>query len=272
MALYFAMHNADRPMPRSSDYRPRCRRAAVLLGLTMAALLGPAAVRAGEVQVAVAANFTAPAKEIGDLYEAATGDRTVFSFGSTGQLYTQISQGAPFELFLAADRERPRLAVEEGLAVPGTQVTYATGRIVLYSRDPGRVRGEATLRDGGFLKLAIANPATAPYGAAAIEVLQALGVHDSLVPRLVQGTSIAQAYQFVETGNAELGLVALSQVIGHDRGSRWVVPFHLYAPVAQDAVLLRSGAANPAATGFLAFLQGPAARAVKEKYGYGAAD
>ncbi len=132
--------------------------------------------------------------------------------------------------------------------------------------------GEATLRDGRFAKLALANPATAPYGAAAVEVLQALGLHDALRDRLVQGTNIAQTYQFVATGNAELGFVALSQVAGHDRGSRWIVPFGLCRPVAQDAVLLRYGAGNPAAAAFMAFLQGPEARAVKRKYGYGAGD
>jgi len=258
-----------------SGVRSRSRRwhgPVAALALAVAALLGPAAARAGEVHVAVAANFTAAAKEIAALYEAASGDKAVLSFGSTGQLYTQIDQGAPFEVFLAADRARPRKAVEEGLADPGTLVTYATGRIVLYSRDPGRVTGEATLHAAGSGKLAIANPATAPYGTAAVQAMQALGVYDAVAPRLVQGNNIAQTYQFVESGGAELGFVALSQVIGHDRGSRWVVPFRLYTPIAQDAVLLNAGTRNPAAAGFLRFLQGPEARAVKEKYGYGAAD
>lgn len=245
-------------------------RAGILLALL--AILRPAPAQAGEVHVAVAANFTAAAKEIAGLFDAATGDRTILSFGSTGQLYTQISQAAPFEVFLAADRDRPRKAVEEGLAVQGSQVTYATGRIVLFSTDPALVTGEATLRDGRFTRLAIANPATAPYGAAAIETLQALGVLDAVRDRLVQGTNIAQAYQFVSTGNAELGFVALSQVADHDRGSRWIVPVRMYAPIAQDAVLLQRGAGNPAAVAFMAFLQGPEARAVKQKYGYGAGD
>ena len=248
-----------------------CRSAAALV-LAVAALVAPTAARAGEVHVAVAANFTAAAKEIAALYEAASGDTAILSFGSTGQLYTQISQGAPFEVFLAADRARPRKAVDEGLADPGSLVTYATGRIVLYSRDPGRVTGEAALHAAGAGKLAIANPATAPYGTAAVEAMKALGVYDALAPRLVRGNNIAQTYQFVDSGSAALGFVALSQVIGHDRGSRWIVPFRLYAPIAQDAVLLNTGRGNPAATGFLRFLQGPEARAVKEKYGYGAAD
>jgi molybdate transport system substrate-binding protein len=259
-------------MPRITPCSRRWRRTAALFVLAAAVLLVPAAARAGEVHVAVAANFTAAAKEIAALYEAASGDRAVLSFGSTGQLYTQIDQGAPFEVFLAADRERPRRAVEEGLADPDSLVTYATGRIVLYSRDPGRVTGETTLRQGGPGKLAIANPATAPYGAAAVEAMQALGVYGALESRLVRGNSIAQTYQFVDSGSADLGFVALSQVIGHHRGSRWVVPFRLYAPIAQDAVLLNAGRDNPAAAAFLRFLQGPEARAVKEKYGYGAAD
>jgi len=232
--------------------------------------LSPALARAGEVHVAVAANFAEAAREIAALFGTVTGHGAILSFGSTGQLYTQISQAAPFEVFLAADRVRPRMAIEQGLAVAGSQVTYATGRIVLFSSDAELVKGEATLREGRFTKLAIANPATAPYGAAAVETMRALGVHDALRDRLVQGTNIAQTYQFVATGNAELGFVALSQVAGHDRGSRWNVPFRLYDPIAQDAVLLRRGAENPAAVAFMAFLQGVEARAVKQKYGYGA--
>ncbi|MEQ9332198.1 molybdate ABC transporter substrate-binding protein [Thalassobaculum sp.] len=250
------------------------RRRTCVAAIALAALAGlaPLAARAGEVHVAVAANFTEAAKEIVGRFEAASGHRAILSFGSTGQLYAQISHAAPFEVFLAADPVRPRMAVEAGLAVPGSQVTYATGRIVLFSPDRALVTGEATLRDGRFARLAIANPATAPYGAAAVEVLQALGVHETLRERLVQGNNIAQAYQFVATGNAELGFVALSQVVGHDRGSRWIVPFELYRPIAQDAVLLRPGAGNTAAVAFMAFLQGPEARAVNRKYGYGAGD
>lgn len=251
---------------------PARRTATVAILLAMLAGLTPAMARAGTVHVAVAANFTAAAKEIAGLFAAATGHNAILSFGSTGQLYTQISQAAPFEVFLAADRTRPARAIDDGHAVAGSQVTYAVGRIVLFSRDPALVTGEATLRHGGFTQIAIANPATAPYGAAAIEAMQALGVYGALRDRLVQGTNIAQAYQFVETGNAELGFVALSQLTGHDRGSRWIVPFRLYTPIAQDAVLLNPGAGNPAAAAFLRFLQGPEAGAAKRKYGYGAGD
>ena len=181
-----------------------------------AGLAGPA--RAGEAHVAVAANFTDAAREIGALFAQTTGHKAVFSFGSTGQLFAQISQAAPFAVFLAADQARPQKAEAEGLAVAGSRFTYATGRIVLYSGDSGLVNGAATLTDGGFTKLAIANPATAPYGAAAVAAMQALGVHDAPMPKIVQGASIAQAYQFVETGNAELGFVALAQVAGNARG------------------------------------------------------
>jgi molybdate transport system substrate-binding protein len=224
---------------------------------------------ADEVKVAVAANFTEAAKEIGELFEKKTGDKAIFSFGATGQLYTQITQEAPFEVFLAADQKTPKKAIADGLALGDSLFTYATGQIVLYSKDKDLVRGEETLKEGKFQKIAIANPATAPYGAAAVQVMQALDIYDALKPKIVQGNNIAQAYQFVDTGNAELGFVALSQVINKDGGSRWVVPGKLYASIAQDAVLLKAGEDNPAAKTFLVFLKGPEARAVKEKYGYG---
>jgi molybdate transport system substrate-binding protein len=239
----------------------------VLALLASAAI--PRAGIAGEVKVAVAANFTEAAKEIGALFEKATGDKAIFSFGATGQLYTQITQEAPFEVFLSADQKTAKKAVAEGFALRDSLFTYATGKIVLFSKDKDLVQGEETLKDGKFAKIAIANPATAPYGAAAVEVLKALGVYDALSPKIVQGNNIAQTYQFVDTGNAELGFVALSQVVNKDEGSRWIVPGKLYAMIAQDAVLLKTGEANPAAKAFLTFLQGPEAREVKEKYGYG---
>lgn len=250
--------------------RPRQIAAAVIAVLT--ALAFSSAAPAGEVKVAVAANFTAAAKEIGTLFKRRTGHVAVLSFGSTGQLYNQIKQGAPFEVFLAADRARPQKAVDEGLGVPGSLFTYATGRIVLYSRDPGVVRGAATLKQGRFTRIAIANPVTAPYGAAALEAMKALGVQDTLAARIVRGNNIAQAYQFVATGNAELGFVALAQVVGHGEGSRWVVPDALYTPIAQGGVLIVSGATNPAARRFIDFVRGPEANAVKHRYGYGAGE
>lgn len=243
------------------------------LGIALLALLASAAVShpsaAGEVKVAVAANFTDAAKEIGDLFEKATGDKAVFSFGATGQLYTQITQEAPFEVFLSADQKTPKKAIAEGLALNDSIFTYATGKLVLFSKNKDLVKGEETLKEGKFTKIAIANPETAPYGAAAVETLKALGVYDALVAKIVQGNNIAQAYQFVDSENAELGFVALSQVSQKTEGSRWVVPEKLYKEIAQDAVLLKRGEGNPAAKAFLTFLKGPEARAVKEKYGYG---
>ncbi len=242
-------------------------RAVIALVAGLSLINGPA--RAGEVMVGVATNFTGAAREIGELFEKATGHEVVFSFASTGTLFTQISQGAPFEVFLAADRKRPQKAVDEGLAVAGSRFTYATGKIVLYSAYEGLVEGEATLRDGRFTRIAIANPATAPYGAAAVAALDKLGVYEAVESRLVRGNNIAQTYQFVETGNAEVGFVALSQIARRDGGSRWLIPADLYPIIAQDAVLLEEGAENPAARAFLEFLRGPQAAKVKTSFGYG---
>ncbi|MEZ5843685.1 MAG: molybdate ABC transporter substrate-binding protein [Hyphomicrobiaceae bacterium] len=227
---------------------------------------------AGEVRIAVAANFTAPVKEIATAFEKAHGHKVVASFGATGQLYAQISQGAPYDVFLAADAKTPAKAVATGYAVTDTTFTYAVGRLVLFSKSPGLVDGEGTIRAGRFKKISIANPATAPYGAAAVETMKALGVYDQMQSKIVQGNNIAQAFQFVDTGNAELGFVAKSQVVKVRGGSRWEVPERMYKPIAQDAVLLKPGAGNTAARTFLAFLKGPEARAVIFRYGYGVAD
>ena len=225
--------------------------------------------QAAQTNVAVAANFTEAAEEIAKAFTEKTGHEAVFSFGSTGQLYTQITQQAPFEVFLSADEERPALAVEEGSAVPGSQFTYAIGTLVLFSQDPDLVQGEQTLKNGDFTKIAIANPEAAPYGAAAVQAMQALGVYDQLQPKIVQGNNISQTFQFVETGNAELGFIALAQVARSDEGSRWVVPEGLHDPIKQDAVLLTKGADSEAARAFLEFLQGPEAVAIIQKFGYG---
>jgi molybdate transport system substrate-binding protein len=237
----------------------------------LAALLmlwGASAAQAGETQVAVAANFTEPATEIARLFAEKTGHVAKLSFGASGQFLTQITQGAPFEVFLSADDTRPAQAVEDGRAVAGSQFTYALGTLVLWSKEPGRVTGPETLKDAGFAKIALADPKSAPYGAAAVETMQKLGVYDALVSRIVQGQSIAQAFQFIDTGNAELGFVALSQVIRSEGGSRWVVPETLHRPIRQDAVLLGAGADSEAAQAFLDFLKGPEAREVIESYGY----
>ena len=228
--------------------------------------------QAAETYIAVAANFTAAAREIAAAFKRQSGDEAVLSFGSSGQLYAQIVQGAPFSAMLSADALRPEQLVDADAGVAGTRFTYAVGKLALWSRGADAAGGERTLRSGAFNRLAIANPATAPYGAAAVETLKSLGLDQALGPKLVQGNSIAQAYQFVATGNAELGFVALSQVIGREEGSSWVVPQGLYAPIRQDAVLLRRGKADEAAHAFLSFLKGPVARGIIQRYGYGTAE
>jgi molybdate transport system substrate-binding protein len=240
-----------------------------ILAVAALALRAVLPAQAGETHVAVAANFTDAAEQIARAFKQKTGNEAVLSFGSTGQLYTQISQGAPFEVFLAADQARPEKAVEEGLAVKGSRFTYAVGKLVLWSKNPNLVQGEATLKDGKFDKIAIANPTVAPYGAAAVQAMKALGVYQELEPKIVQGNNIAQTYQFVATGNAELGFVAFSQVANKSEGSRWVVPGDLYDAIRQDAVLLKTGVDSEGARAFLAFLKGPEAARIMERFGYG---
>jgi molybdate transport system substrate-binding protein len=228
-------------------------------------MTAPAA--AATVPVAVAANFTAVAEELARGFEAKTGDTVKLSFGSSGQLYTQISQGAPFEVFLSADTARIDKAVAEGLAVAGSNFTYAIGRIVLYSASLDVSDGAAVLKAGKFDKLAIADPTLAPYGAAAIEVLDKLGLTATVTPKLVTAQNISQTLQFIESANADLGFVALSQVIDSDR-SKWLVPPELYTPIEQGAVLLKTGENDAAAKAFLAYLTSDEAVAVIEKAGY----
>ena len=243
-------------------------RLAAALGLALA-LLAAVPALADDVPVAVAANFTEPAKEIAAAFAAKTGDHAILSFGSSGQFYTQISQGAPFQVFLSADPDRPKRIEQEGLGVPGTRFTYAIGQLVLFSRTPGLVddRG-AVLAAGSFNKIAIADPAAAPYGVAAIQTMTRLGVLAKLQPKIVKGTSITQTYQFVQSGAAELGFVALSQVIGEVGGSRWLVPAADHAPIDQQAILLWTGAKSASARAFLAFLKSPEALAIIKRNGY----
>jgi molybdate transport system substrate-binding protein len=217
--------------------------------------------------VAVAANFTAAMKEITSNFEHASGHRVITSFASTGKLYTQIANGAPFEVFLAADQTRPQLLEKQGKA--SGRFTYAIGKLVLWSSDADRLVDNKSLQRGDFDRLAIANPKTAPYGAAAVEVLEKLGLYDTLVPRLIRGDSIAQTHQFVATGNAGLGFVALAQIALDDSGSRWVVDESLYTPIRQDAVLLARGSDNPAAQALLDYLRSDVSRVTIRKYGYG---
>ena len=222
-------------------------------------------VGATEVHIAVAANFATPAKHLAEPFLRETGHRAVLSSGSTGKFYAQIKSGAPFEVLLSADEATPRRLEDEGLAVQGTRFTYATGRLALWSARPNLPMGEALLRKNDFQRLAIANPRLAPYGAAAQEVLEKLGLWANVRSKLVQGENIAQTFQFVSSGNAELGFVALSQVQG---GSHWIVPATLHAPLKQDAVLLARGKDNAAAASFLEFLRSPRASKVVRSYGY----
>ncbi|MBP8234255.1 molybdate ABC transporter substrate-binding protein [Rhizorhabdus sp.] len=235
----------------------------LLLGYTTSPAL------AAETTVAVAANFTEPAKEIAAAFARATGHKAQLAFGPSGTFYTQISHGAPFELFLSADAERPAKIEQEGLAAAGTRFTYAVGRLALYSTTPRLADGAgAILRTGRFERIAIADPASAPYGQAALEVMRRLGVEARLKPRIVTGTSIAQAYQFTSTGAAELGFVALSQIVDVKGGSRWIVPARFHQPIEQQAILLKTGANNPAARAFLKFLRSETALRIIRRYGY----
>ncbi len=220
---------------------------------------------AQNARIAVAANFTATAQELAKAYGDETGQSVELTFGSTGQLYAQITQGAPFDGFLSADAATPERLIAEGLATPDSRFTYAVGQLVLYSTDPDRITGPESLK-ANYAHLAIAEPATAPYGAAARQVIDALGA--AVEGRLVVGQSIAQAYQYVASGNAELGFVALSQVVGIEGGSRWVVDPSLYDPIVQDGVLLSE---NAVAADFFAFVQSEAGRAIIAGFGYRAA-
>jgi molybdate transport system substrate-binding protein len=245
------------------------RRLGALLGSIWLLVSAPA--WAGTTTVAVAANFTEPAREIAAAFQRDTRHKAVLSFGASGVFYTQIANGAPFEVFLSADADRPAKAEQDGLAVPGTRFTYATGRLVLYSTKPGLVDGKGlVLKRVNFAKIAIADPTLAPYGEAVIDVMNRLKVTRSLSSRIVKGTSITQTYQFVATGAADLGFVALSQVIAIPGGSRWVVPSGLHAPIAQQAMLLKTGENNPAAIAFLRYLKSAKARAIIRRFGYAA--
>jgi molybdate transport system substrate-binding protein len=242
------------------------------LSLLLTGLLFSLSASAETVQVAVAANFTAPMQRIATDFEKDTGHKAVLSFGATGKFYAQITNGAPFEVFLSADDETPAKLEKELLIAPHSRFTYAIGKLVLWSAQEGYVdaKGEI-LKTGEFKHLSLANPKTAPYGAAAIETLKKLGAFERVEPRIVQGENIAQAHQFVATGNAELGFVALSQVYKDGKimsGSAWIVPNNLYAPIRQDAAVLAKGLHNPAAKALADYLKSDKARAVIESYGY----
>jgi len=235
-------------------------------------LLGAGLARADGVKVAVAANFSQPLAAIAAAFHRDMGHTISASAASTGKLYAQIKHGAPFEVLLSADDEIPARLEAEGLGVPGSRFTYATGALLLWSPAATVVdaKGQA-LRQPGVGKIAIANPKLAPYGRAAQEALTALGLFEAMKSRLVMGENIGQAFQFVVSGNAEMGFVAASQVMQDGKlksGSAWAVPANLYAPILQDAVLLQPGRHSPAAQALMRYLREPAARAIIQSYGY----
>lgn len=243
------------------------------LALSLFAALSIGQALADEVQVAVAANFAAPIEEIGKAFSQTTGHQLKVSTGASGKFYAQITNGAPFQVFLSADEEKPGQLEKDGLAVQGTRFTYAIGKLALWSSNPALVDASGkVLSKGTFNKIAIANPKTAPYGEAAIETLTSLKLKSQLEPKFVMGENIAQTYQFVTTGNADIGFIALSQITKDNKitgGSAWIVPEKLYSPIKQDAVLLLNGKDSAAARQLLAFLKSDAALKIIRSYGYG---
>ena len=237
------------------------------------ALTAPVTARADEATVAVAANFTEVIEELETIFEAATDHTLTVTSGSTGKLYAQIKQGAPFDILMAADQARPERLESEGDAVSGSRFTYAIGQLVLWSPDAERISadGRAVLKVADFDHLAIANPDLAPYGLAAKQTLQHFGLWDALQPKLVMGQNIGQAFSMVATGNAQLGLVAKSYAVSarnETPGSRWDVPIDAHEPIRQDALILKRAADNPAARAFADFLRSDAAREVITRFGY----
>ena len=250
-------------------------RARPFIPAALAVLIGCTAftsVQADEVQVAVAANFTAPIQAIASDFEKDTGHKLIAAYGATGQFYTQIKNGAPFEVFLAADDTTPERLEKEGDTVPGSRFTYAIGTLALWSAKEGYIDGtDKALLANQYTHLSIANPKAAPYGLAATQVLAKLDLTDKVKNKIVEGQNITQAYQFVSTGNAELGFVALSQIYKDGKvtsGSAWIVPAELHDPIKQDAVILNKGKDNPAAKALVDYLKGPKAAAVIKSYGY----
>lgn len=254
---------------------PWTRQALTALVIALGLTISGAGARAAELSIAVTASFAGPMKVLEHEFTKMSGHVVRVAVGSTGELDTQIRNGAPYDVFLSADQRRPAALETEGLAVAGSRFTYAVGRLALWSADPALIPsdGPAVLRTGQFRKLAMANPKTAPFGQAALETLESLGLGGALAPKIVQGQSQSQVYQFVALGAAELGFVAYAQIIPSESGaapsgSHWLVPPELHQPILQDAVLLTRGADNEAATAFMEFLRSSAARAIIERSGY----
>ncbi len=242
------------------------------LAAAVIAMAMPVSLHAAQASVAVAANFMAPMKRIAQDFERDTGHKLTLAFGATGQFYAQIRHGAPFAVLLSADDETPLKLEKEGLGVPGSRWTYAIGKLVLWSKKPGFVDAQGeVLRQGGFEKIAMANPKLSPYGAAALQVLDHMGLRERTAAKMVQGSNITQTFQFVSSENAQLGFIALSQVFDNGKlkqGSAWLVPSAMHAPLQQDALLLNPGKDNAAAVAFLKYLQGDQAKAVIRAFGY----
>lgn len=242
-----------------------------LLSLVLMFPLAATPALADQVLVAVAANFVPPFREAAMEFEKATGHNVRVASGSSAAFFAQIKNGAPFDVFFSADDERPKLLEDEGLGVKGSRFTYAIGRLVLWSPDLNLVKGEDTLHSDNFKHLAIANPKTAPYGVSAMQAMQKLGVWERLQSRIVMGENLGQTMGFIESGNAELGFLALSQVKDPKiagKGSYWDVPNNLHEPIRQDVILLTNGKDNPAAKALMEFIRGPQAKVIVERYGY----
>lgn len=226
---------------------------------------------AEQVLVAVAANFIPPFRELAVEFEKSTGHRVQVAAGSSGNFYSQIKNGAPFDVFFSADMDRPTLLEDEGFGVKDSRFTYAVGRLVLWSPNADLIKGEETLRSKNFKRLAVANPKTAPYGLAAMQTMQKLELWDRLQPQIVMGENLGQTMGFIESGNAQLGFVALSQALDpkvKGKGSRWDVPINLHEPIKQDVILLTKGKDNQAARALMEFMGSPQAKTIIERYGY----
>jgi len=266
----FSMHPAIRLFDFFARLFLKFGGASMLVVVVLLSCLQPAF--ADEVRVAVAANFAAPIQKIAPDFERTTGHRIVPSFGSTGKFYAQINNGAPFEVLLAADHATPFRLEREGAAVAGSRFTYAIGKLALWSARSGTVDDNgAVLMSGDFEHIALANPTLAPYGAAAKETMQALDIYDRLKGKVVLGENIAQAHQFVASGNAELGFVSLSQIVRNGKlsgGSVWIVPSGLYLPIKQDAVVLNPGKGKPGVEALMHYLRSERAREVIKSFGY----
>jgi len=230
-------------------------------------LLALSCAQADQAVVAVATNFTEPAQDIAAVFKQKTGHDVILSFGATGSFYSQIAQGAPFDVFLAADDVRPKQMIDEGYGVAGTNFTYAVGKLVLW-RAQGEITDARALLDPSVRHIAYGNPDTVPYGRAAVEVMQALKFYDILKPKQVEGRNIEQTFQFVDTGNAEIGFVALSQIIKRQDGAHWDIPQNFYHPIRQNAVLLKTAEDNAVAKDFLEFLTTAQAKEIIRSYGY----